>query len=178
MGALVYTSTGADEASPCPTTASMFWEGEKCTRGDYANWRRAAAQLYELGLLPTWERLLEVGGTSNPPSEALLRDLVEYKASYLSLPPRGSAWSPNRNANLISNALALMLKGEAVIGRLRTAFIERGALAPPLQVPAKPAVVEAHSAWRAYAWYIGIGSAGLTVTVLTVWAILSARGGK
>lgn len=175
MGQLVYNEYGASEAQPCPTTASMFFDDPKCTRSDYLAWRHAAANLYELGILPLWERLLEIakaGGKAAPNLEGLV---TAYQVKFNTTPVRGSAFSPGRNATLIANVVALMLEGEQTIQALRQAFIELDAIAPPLNLPPRPATPELHSPWRAYAWPIGIGVAATAVLGLTVWAVIAAR---
>ena len=178
MGDLVYNEAGADEAMPCPTTASMFFDDPKCTRGDYRKWRRAAANLYELGILALWDRLLQVEQAQGSTAQAVLLapPIEAYKRQYDALPVRGSAFSPQRNATLIATTIALMLDGEKIITALRESLITLGVIAPPLSLPPRPTQPELHSAWRAYAWHIGIGVAVLSVGALTVWAVLAARG--
>ena len=86
-------------------------------------------------------------------------------------PQNGSAFFPGRNAQLVAEAVSVMIDGEKMIAALRGALVALGETPASLEIPPRPATVEKHSALRAYVFPIVVGGAVVAVMTLTLLAM-------
>lgn len=161
--AYVFNALGGTPSDPCPTDGTPY-----CTRSDYRSWREAAARMYELGVLPMWSVLADLG--SNPEKAASLATLHErltaYAVSFNALPRSGAWFSSDENLELANRALALMQTGETLIADLRSKILELGGTPPTLALGETPPPPKKKSQLRRY--LLPAAAIGGTVTVLVL----------
>ena len=133
-------------------------------------WRSAAANLYQLGVVPLLEQLEAVSAAQGA---GFRPGVVQYQTTFNAL-RQGSVLSTAQNLEVVSETVALMTAGDALVDGMRAALEDQGVAPLELAIPGPPAQPDEKPAWARLAWPGAIVGGVVVVIGLAAWASSSA----
>lgn len=167
MAGRVFNALGGTLEDPCPTAITRWFGTGYCNKNDYQAWLQAASDMYDLGLLPTYEQLDRL--KPGPEVQALWVSLDAYRQGYEKLPTRGSI-SPNKNWELCNRVMSLMGVGDLLITKMQESIEAAGET--PTELPRKQpdAPPPPKPAWQKWGIPAAAAAFGLVVGGVVIYA--------